>query len=95
MAEKKETKKTKRPTAQKRDLQAIKRNFRNKVHKSRVHTCIRSIQEGLDAGKIEECKEQLNHLYQLMDKGVKSGVFKKNKASRVKSRVTAKVKAAK
>jgi small subunit ribosomal protein S20 len=36
-------------------------------------------------------KERLGALYSLMDKGVKTGRYKLNKAARTKSRLTAKI----
>lgn len=81
----KEAKKTKRPTAIKRDMQSKKRNLKNRNYKAKVRTAIRSYNEGLQKG--DESKEKLQDIYSLMDKGVKKGIFKANKASRVKSRM--------
>jgi len=84
-----EVKKVKRPTALKRDIQNEKRRLRNKTFKSQVRTAIRQFEEILPKGEPEAIKEKLNLVYSLMDKGVKKGVFKINKASRTKSRLTA------
>lgn len=84
-----EVKKVKRPTALKRDIQNEKRRLRNKAFKSQVRTAIRQFEEILSKGEPEAVKEKLNTVYSLMDKGVKKGVFKINKASRTKSRLTA------
>jgi len=88
-ADKKATVKTRRPSAQKRDLQAEKRRLRNREHKSRVRTAVRHFDESLTKGDDEAIQKKLNEVYSLMDKGVKSGVFKPNKASRTKSRLAA------
>jgi small subunit ribosomal protein S20 len=40
------------------------------------------------AGKKDEAKKMLPSVYQTLDKAVKSGVIKKNKASRLKSKTT-------
>ena len=85
----KEEKKVKRPTAQKRDIQNEKRRLRNRVFKSEVRTAIRSLDECLTKGDKALVKEKLKEVYSLMDKGVKRGVFKLNKASRTKSRLAA------
>lgn len=82
-------KKTKRPTALKRDIQNEKRRLRNKSFKSQVRTTIRHFEELLPKGEKTAIQEKLTEVYSLMDKGVKKGVFKLNKASRTKSRLTA------
>lgn len=82
-------KKVKRPTALKRDMQNEKRRLRNKAFKSQVRRAVRSLNEAASQVKDEaELSEKLNKVYSLMDKGVKKGVFKRNKASRTKSRVS-------
>ncbi len=84
----KEAKKTKRPTAIKRDLQSKKRNLKNRTYKAKVRTAVRAYDESVKKG--EDSKEKLQDIYSLMDKGVKKGIFKANKASRVKSRMAVK-----
>ena len=90
MAEKKEeTKKERRPTAKKRDLQAEKRNFRNREFKSRVNGVIKDFKTAVEAKKYaKEIQKQLASVYSIMDKGVKTGILKQNKASRTKSRLS-------
>ncbi len=91
-AEKKETKK-RRPSALKRDLQNEKRRRQNRSHKSEVLTVIRSVTASLsNKDTAEQAKEKLSALYSLMDKGVKKGVFKANKAARTKARLAARMK---
>lgn len=86
---KKEEKKTKRPSALKRDLQSEKKRLSNRSFRSTVHTAIRGIEESLSQKEGQESVQgKLNDLYSLMDKGVKRGVFKPNKAARTKSRLT-------
>lgn len=91
MAKEGENKKIKRPTALKRDIQSKKRRLRNKTFKSSVRTAIRKFESSLIQGDAASTKEALNDVYSLMDKGVKKGVFKLNKASRTKSRLTARL----
>lgn len=88
-----ETKRTKRPTALKRDIRNEKRRQINRRFKSRVRTAIRALHDGIKEGKKEGLPELLNDVYSLMDKGVKRGTYKLNQASRVKSKSTAKVAA--
>lgn len=87
--EKKIEKKTKRPTALKRDMQSKKRRMNNKIYKSRVRTAIRSFQETLEKGDAAMTTEKLNEAYSILDKCAKKGVFKLNKVSRTKSRLAA------
>lgn len=89
MAKQEETKKVKRPTAQKRDLQNKKRRLNNKIYKSRVRTAIRSFQESLVKGDEALTKGKLDEVYSILDKCAKKGIFKLNKVSRTKSRLAA------
>lgn len=82
-------KKAKRPTALKRDLQNEKRRLHNKTYKSRVRTAIRQFEDTLSQGDSQTKQEKLNEVYSLLDKCVKTGIYKINKASRTKSRLAA------
>lgn len=79
--------KVKAPSALKRDLQSEKNRLRNKAFRSRVSSAIKLCVDKSGT------QENLNAVYSLMDKGVKKGIFKKNKANRLKSRLTKKVSA--
>ena len=82
----------KRSTAAKRDLQSAKRAIVNSAHKARVHTAKRKLKEALDKKESKESLQpKLNLVFSLMDKAVKKGVIKKNKANRTKSRLAAKI----
>lgn len=82
-------KKERRPQAQKRDIQHSKRRLRNKAFKSSARSAIRNFEEALEKGEQAHTKEMLNEVYSIMDKGVKRGVFKQNKANRTKERLAA------
>jgi len=82
-------KKVKRPTALKRDMQSSKRRLLNRSFRSTVKTAIRRFDEAVVAGNAENIKQNLNEVYSIMDKGVKKGVYKLNKASRTKARLAA------
>jgi small subunit ribosomal protein S20 len=81
-ATKDEKKKVKVPTAKKRIIQSKKRQLANKILKTKVRNSCKDL---VSAPK-EEKPGALNTVYQFLDKAVKKGVFKKNKASRMKSR---------
>ncbi|MBN4067083.1 30S ribosomal protein S20 [Simkania negevensis] len=85
----KETKRTKRPTALKRDSRNEKHRIINKAFKSRVRTAVRSFESILKGSDKALVQEKLNEVYSLLDQGAKRGMFKKNKASRLKSRFCA------
>jgi len=88
--DKKAVAKTKIPSALKRDLQSEKTRLRNRSFRASVLTSIRSLEGSLTQKEAAEAiKTKLNTIYSMMDKGVKSGVFKPNKAARTKARLTA------
>ncbi|MDR2540078.1 MAG: 30S ribosomal protein S20 [Chlamydiales bacterium] len=89
MANEKKDKKVKRPSAEKRNIQSKKRNLCNRALKARVNTASRSLTEALAQKDASSIQEKLNEVYSLMDKGVKKGVFKINKACRFKARLSA------
>ena len=90
-AEKKKTEgKTRQPSALKRDLQSEKRRLRNRSYRASVLTSIRAFEGSLSQKEAPEAiKTKLNAIYSLMDKGVKRGVYKPQKAARTKSRLAA------
>ena len=81
--------KQRRPSALKRDLQSQKRNLRNRTFKAKVNTAVRSFHETVSQKDAAAAKAKLNDVFSLMDKGVKKGIYKLNKANRVKSRLHA------
>ena len=91
--EKKAAQKKKAPTALKRIKQDKKKNLRNRSFKSKVKTALRASETAISS-KSDTASSALNLVYSLMDKGVKLGVFKKNKAARTKQRMASKLKTA-
>ncbi|MCB1136035.1 MAG: 30S ribosomal protein S20 [Chlamydiia bacterium] len=87
---KKEEKKTKRPTAEKRLIQAEKRREINKAFKTRMRTAARKFKAAITGGDTSIISAALSEAYSLLDKGVKRGLIKLNKASRDKARMAAK-----
>ncbi len=80
-------KKVKLPTPLKRRKQDIKKALNNKIVKSKIHTARNKFAGQTDN---EGKKTLLSTLFSLIDKAAKKGVFKKNKANRLKSRLHAK-----
>lgn len=87
-AEKKGPNKKKCPTALKRIKQSKVKNQKNSSFKSRVRTAIRSFETALSTKDQDKMQVALKAVYSLMDKGVKRGIYKENKAARTKSRMT-------
>lgn len=88
----KKTAKVKKPSALKRNLQNQKNRLRNRSYRSEVLTAVRNLTTSLTKKEpIEKATEKLNAVYSLMDKGVKKGVFKANKAARTKSRLASRL----
>lgn len=87
MAENKAKGPVKRPSALKRDLQAEKRRLRNRSKKSRIFT----EKKKLDSLTNDKKGDQLSLLTSLLDKAAKVGTIHKNKANRLKSRLSHKV----
>jgi small subunit ribosomal protein S20 len=93
MAEEKKNTKERKPSALKRDLQSEKRRLKNKTYKSTVTSLIKSFQSSLAQNDAAATKANLSKVCSLMDKGVKKGIYPKNKANRVKSNLSRKVSA--
>ncbi len=91
--EKKEKKKERRPSAQKRDLQSEKRKLINRNFKSQIRTAVRALEDSFSKKDASINKKHLNEIYSLMDKGVKKGILKPNKANRTKARLAARTAA--
>lgn len=75
-------------SAQKALRQSERRRLRNLVKKEAYKRLVRDIKKQVMAGKKEEAKALLPCLYKALDKAAKTNVIKKNKAARLKSRLT-------
>jgi small subunit ribosomal protein S20 len=94
MAEKpKEQKKVKLATAKKRQLQDTRKRVQNKGYRSEVKTAYKAFLASLKQQDKEVQMGAFSSLASLVDKGVNKGIFKLNKASRVKARMSARLQA--
>ena len=75
-------------SAEKALRQSKKRKAKNLQRKEAYKTIVREVRLLATSGKTKEAQEKLPKLYKTLDKVAKSGFIKKNKASRLKSRVT-------
>ena len=60
----------------------------NTIVTSSMRTAIKKFEKDVKAGNKEEASKSLNTAYQRVDKAMKNGLVHKNKAARVKSRLT-------
>ena len=80
-------------SAKKRISQNIKRSEYNKIRKSRIRTSIKKINSAfLDKKNKEEMNKNFLKVESDLAKAVNKGVFKKNTASRLISRLSKKIK---
>ncbi len=75
-------------SAKKRLRQNIKRNLRNRAHKSALRTQIKKFLSSLKEGNVQAAAEELRLTVKKLDKSVVKGVVHKKTASRKKSRLT-------
>lgn len=79
-------------SAKKALRQNIRRRKRNLLRKAKMKAVIKSYNKLLKENKLEEAKSYLNQVYKTLDKLAKVKFIKKNKASRLKSRLAKKLK---
>jgi small subunit ribosomal protein S20 len=79
-------------SAQKRAHQTIKRRARNMAARSKLRTAIKNVVNAVDGGNKEEAAANLKVAGPIIDSAVTKGVIHRNKASRHKSHLNARVK---
>lgn len=75
-------------SAKKRVLTNKRKNEENVLVESRMKNSIKKLEKTIKNGNIEECQELLNTTVKNIDKAQNSNIVKKNKAARLKSRLT-------
>ena len=75
-------------SAKKRILVSKRRNEENTLVKSSMKTAIKNVEKAVKAKESDKAKENLRVANTRIDKAVNTGVVKKNKAARLKSRLT-------
>ena len=78
--------------ARKRARQAERRRARNASHRSTVRTYIKKVVALIEAGDREAAGEALRAAIPVIDKMAGKGILHKNKAARLKSRLSARIK---
>lgn len=74
-------------SAKKELRKSKKRRELNVSQKTALKKLVKSYRKLVEAKKTDEAKELLPKLYKALDKGAKTNLIKKNKASRLKSRL--------
>lgn len=69
--------------------QSVKRRAKNRTVSNAYKTSLKEYRSLVKDGKTKEAKEQFDKVQKRLDKAAKTGVIKKNKASRLKSRANA------
>jgi len=75
-------------SAKKALRQNIRRRERNLQRKTELKSVIKQYKKLIVAGEKERAKEYLSQVYKKLDKAAKVNLIKKNKAARLKSRLS-------
>jgi small subunit ribosomal protein S20 len=79
-------------SAEKRARQTVKRRARNVAARSKLRTAIKGVVSAVNAGNKEEAAAKLKEAGPIIDSAVNKGVIHRNKASRHKSHLNARIK---
>ena len=90
----KEEKKVKKATALKRQEQSEKKRIQNKAFRSKVRSSLKGFITSLSQKDGQKQMAAFSEVSSLLDKGVNKGIFKMNKASRLKARMSIRLQAA-
>ena len=83
------------PSAMNRQRTKEERRIRNRAVKSGVKTQLKKVNTAVAAGKVADGETEFRLAVQKLDKAAAKGVIHKNAAARTKSRLSARIKAAK
>jgi small subunit ribosomal protein S20 len=78
----------------KRARQTVAKTSNNRSNKSKLRGTLRSLREAIAKGDSKDLMKAYGETASILDKSVQKGVLHKNTASRYKSRLNARVKAA-
>jgi small subunit ribosomal protein S20 len=79
-------------SAEKRARQTVKRRARNVAARSKLRTAIKSVVNAVNEGNKDEAAAKLKEAGPIIDAAVNKGVIHRNKASRHKSHLNARIK---
>ena len=75
-------------SAEKRMRQAPKRRLRNRSHRSRMRSQIKSLRQAVASGDAEKARELLPATLGVIDHTAQRGIIHRNAAARTKSRLS-------
>ncbi len=75
-------------SAKKALRQSLRRRERNLIRKNKLRKAIKEFKKSLEQENFDKARKQLDLVYKAADKLAKVNYIKKNKASRIKSRIT-------
>lgn len=78
-------------SAKKAIRKSLKRAVRNRKNWGEIKNLLKEVEILISQKKVEEAKKILPKIYKILDKAAKTGLIKKNKSARVKSRLTRQV----
>ena len=81
-------------SAKKRHRQNLRNRDRNRVAKSGIKSSIRKVLEAIATGNVELAREEFRGASKTADKAASVGTIHRNRAARIKSRLSARVLAA-
>ena len=79
-------------TAKKRNRQNLRNPERNRAVKSEIKSKIRKVLDAITSGDVTTAKEQFRGMAKATDRAASSGTIHRNRAARIKSRLSARVK---
>ncbi len=82
-------------SAKKRLKQSLVRRAKNRARKSELKTRIRKVLELAKSGDMEKCEAEFRLTVKRLDKAAAARIIHPNRASRLKSRISARLKAVK
>ena len=80
-------------SAKKRARQAVKRNQQNVSQRSQMRTSVKKVLKEIEGGNKANAEAALQSATSSLDSSASKGLIHKNKASRHKSRLTARIRA--
>jgi small subunit ribosomal protein S20 len=79
-------------SAKKRNRQNLRNRERNRAVKSEIKSKIRKVLDAITSGDVTTAKEQFRGMAKATDRAASSGTIHRNRAARIKSRLSARVK---
>jgi small subunit ribosomal protein S20 len=79
-------------SAKKRHRQNLRNRERNRTVKSEIKTKIRKVLDAISGGDVATAKENFRGMTKAADRAAASGTIHRNRAARIKSRLSARLK---